>query len=86
MQVTSDQELTKLTTQTVGLNRGAREGVSLNKRPNMARSLLSKKFGEELLLLALKGEAQSGWPGMILLLFHLFHLINFRWQVLNKVI
>lgn len=46
-----------------------------------------QKFGEELLLLlALKGEAQSGWPRMIPLLFHLCHLINFLWQVLNKVI
>ncbi len=45
-----------------------------------------QKFGEELLLLALKGEAQSGWLRMIPLLFHLCHLINFLWQVLNKVI
>ena len=46
-----------------------------------------QKFGEELLLLlALKGEAQSGWPRMIPPLFHLCHLINFLWQVLNKVI
>lgn len=45
-----------------------------------------QKFGKDLLLLALNGEAQSGRPRMIPLLFHLCHLINFLWQVLNKVI
>lgn len=54
------------------------ESESLNKRPSLARA-----FGGDL---ALKGEAQSGWPRMILLLFHLCHLINFLWQVLNKAI
>lgn len=53
------------------------------KRGQIASQL---KFGEELLLLALKEGAQSGWPRMIPPLFYLCHLINFLWQVLNKVI
>lgn len=63
-----------------------RGGWAFEQEAKYGQITFHKKCGEELLLLALKGEPQPGWPRMIPLLFYLCHLINFLWQVLNKVI
>lgn len=69
-----------------GTERRDRGGCVFEQEAKHGQIPSQQRFGEELLLLALKGGAQSGWPRMIPLLFHLCHLINFLWQVLNKVI